>query len=231
MDVLDNPVWYALSGPQRAFAEGTDGAALRYDPEVSVFNAIPDRPAAGSWAALAALVGPGGVASLARMEPLEMPGGWEKVWAGLGVQMVAEEPTRDPSAVRSSEEVVTLDLGDVPAMLDLVARTEPGPFLKRTIELGTFLGIRDGDALVAMAGQRMRLDGYVEISAVCTDPDYRARGYAATLVRAVMADMAPAVPILHARKDNVGAIRVYERLGFRVRRDFEVAGYRAPAAS
>ncbi|HWW55084.1 MAG TPA: hypothetical protein VNY84_15010, partial [Acidimicrobiales bacterium] len=64
MNALDNPVWYALSGPQRSFAEGTDGAALRYDPDVSIFAALPDRPTTESWAALGSLVGPAGVASL-----------------------------------------------------------------------------------------------------------------------------------------------------------------------
>ena len=225
MAVLDNPLWYALSGPQRIFAEGIDGAALRYDPEVSIFAAIPDRPTSDSWAALASVVGPGGVAGLARMKPLDLPPGWEAVWTGIGVQMVAEHVL----PFTPTDEVVLLDVGDVPAMLDLVARTEPGPFLKRTIELGTYFGIRAEGALVAMAGQRMRLDGYVEISAVCTDPEYRGRGYAATLVRAVMADIAPALPILHARKDNVGAIRLYERLGFATRREFEFGGYQAAA--
>jgi GNAT superfamily N-acetyltransferase len=70
-------------------------------------------------------------------------------------------------------------------MLDLVARTRPGPFLARTPHLGTYLGIRRGGALVAMAGERMRPPGWTEISAVCTDPAHRGQGLAARLVRAV----------------------------------------------
>jgi ribosomal protein S18 acetylase RimI-like enzyme len=221
---LDNPVWHALSGPQRGFAQGADGEALRYDPEFSIFSALPDEPSAASWKALAALVGADGVAVMARTEPLDAPARWQKSWSALGLQMIAE-PTRDaPGAVSE------LGPSDVPEMLDLVARTEPGPFTKRTIELGAFFGLRIGGALAAMAGQRMRLDGYVEVSGVCTDPAYRGRGYAAVLVRAAMASAWPGAPILHVRDDNHGAIRVYERLGFSVRRRFEVAGYQAPPA-
>jgi ribosomal protein S18 acetylase RimI-like enzyme len=226
VDALDNPLWYALSGPQRGFAQGIDGCALRYDPEVSVFAALPDRPSPASWDALAALVGPGGTAALARIEPLELPTGWEKVWATMGLQMVADAvPAAEPAA-----PVVVLGAADVQAMLNLVGRAQPGPFLRRTNELGTYVGIKSEGELVAMAGQRVRIDGYVEISAVCTDAAHRGRGLGATVVRAVMAQIAPAVPILHVRKDNPSAISVYERLGFRLRTEMEFAEYRAPEA-
>ena len=230
MDPLDNPLWHALSGPQRPFAEGTDGVALRYQPAVSIFSAVPDHPSAEAWTALADLVGPGGVANIARVAPIDLPGNWEKTWTGIGLQMVAEDGRAgDGAAGDASDEVVVLGAEDVPAMLDLVAQAQPGPFLERTIELGTYLGIRNEGTLVAMAGQRMRLDGYVEISAVCTDAAHRGRGYAAALVRALIAEMAPVRAILHVRKDNVAAIRVYERLGFIVRREFEFGGYRVAA--
>src|SRR4029077_5363570 len=105
---------------------------------------------------------------------------------------------------------------DVPAMLDLVARTQPGPFARRTIELGTYLGVREGGALVAMAGERMHLDGHSEISAVCTDPSQRRRGLARdlvlTLARRIRARGER--PFLHVAADNVNAIRLYEALGF-----------------
>lgn len=220
---LDNPLWHALSGPQRRFAQGVDGEALRYDPEFSIFSALPDEPTAASWAALAALVGVGGVAAMARTDRLDPPVRWQKPWSGCGLQMVAE-PTPRPVP----DSVIELGQGDVPDMLDLVARTEPGPFTKGTIELGAWFGLRVDGTLAAMAGQRMRLDGYAEVSGVCTDPAYRGRGYAATLVGAVMASIWPDVPILHVRHDNHDAIRVYERLGFTVRRRFEVAGYQPP---
>ena len=116
-------------------------------------------------------------------------------------------------------------------MLDLVARTQPGPFRARTVELGGYLGIRRDGRLVAMAGHRMRLDGFTEISAVCTDPDVRGQGLAGIPRRAPgHGDPARGErAILHVTDTNVAAIRLYERLGFSVRRSFRFVATR-PAA-
>lgn len=104
-------------------------------------------------------------------------------------------------------------------ILQLVAQTEPGPFLARTIELGDYLGIRRRGALVAMAGERFQLDGWREISAVCTRPDHRGQGLASQLTGALIARIQRRSerPFLHALSTNTGAIRLYEELGFRVR--------------
>jgi predicted GNAT family acetyltransferase len=104
-------------------------------------------------------------------------------------------------------------------MLDLVAQTEPGPFLPRTIELGDYLGIRRGGALVAMAGERFRLDGWTEISAVCTEPAHRGQGLASRLVGALIAaiQLRSERVFLHVLATNTGAIRLYQELGFRIR--------------
>lgn len=117
-------------------------------------------------------------------------------------------------------------------MLDLVARTQPGPFLPRTHEMGTYLGIRRGGALVAMAGERLRPPGWSEISAVCTDPAHRGLGLGSRLVRAVGAVIRERgdVPFLHATATNTAAVRVYEGLGFTLRRTVEFAAFRVPAA-
>ena len=95
---------------------------------------------------------------------------------------------------------------DVPEILDLVARTQPGPFRPRTIELGTYLGFRHDGALVAMAGERLHPAGWTEISAVCTDPAYRGRGLATRLVSAVGAGIAERGDrvLLHARPQPDG---------------------------
>ncbi|MGW6794057.1 GNAT family N-acetyltransferase [Streptomyces chartreusis] len=135
--------------------------------------------------------------------------------AGHGVQLVdtglRAEP--DPEAVR-------LGLDDVPEILALVARTEPGPYLPRTVEMGTYLGIRHRGRLIALAGERLHPPGWTEISAVCTDPAYRGRGLATRLVRAVAAGIKERGerPVLHARADNANAIRLYESIGFTLRR-------------
>jgi predicted GNAT family acetyltransferase len=105
-------------------------------------------------------------------------------------------------------------------MLALVELTHPGPFAKRTPELGTYLGIREAGQLVAMAGERLKPIEYTEISAVCTHPDYRGRGYASSLVSILTQRITERneIPFLHVRTENVGAIRVYEKLGFKTRR-------------
>ena len=119
----------------------------------------------------------------------------------------------DPEAVR-------LGAADVPEILDLVARTNPGPFRPRTIELGTYLGFRHDGALVALAGERLHPAGWTEISAVCTDPAYRGRGLASRLVSAVGAEIADRGDrvLLHALATNLTAIALYLSLGFRLRR-------------
>ena len=120
---------------------------------------------------------------------------------------------------RNCPEATPLGAADVPEMLELVAQTEPGPFLTRTIELGDYLGIRRDGALVAMAGERFQLDGWTEISAVCTRPDHRGRRLASQLIGALVAsiELRSQRVFLHVLSTNTGAIRLYEKLGFRVR--------------
>ena len=106
-------------------------------------------------------------------------------------------------------------------MLDLVQSTRPGPFRRRTIELGTYLGIRRDGTLIAMAGERMHPPGWSEISAVCTDPEFRGEGLASRVMLAVVEVIRRRgdLPFLHAAADNTSAIRLYENLGFTHRRE------------
>jgi predicted GNAT family acetyltransferase len=128
-------------------------------------------------------------------------------------------------------EMVVLTETDVPEILDLVERTKPGPFAKRTIEMGHYLGIRRDGRLIAMAGERLRLPGWTEISAVCTDPDFRGQGLAARLTMAVAAGILGRgeLPFLHAAATNTDAIRLYEGLGFQVDHHVVFAGFRTTA--
>ncbi len=116
-------------------------------------------------------------------------------------------------------DAIPLGAADVPEMLKLVTQTEPGPFLPRTIELGDYLGIRSDGELVAMAGERFRLDGWTEISAVCTHPNHRGQGLASRLMGALIAGIKGRSQraFLHVMSTNTEAIRLYEQLGFRVR--------------
>jgi ribosomal protein S18 acetylase RimI-like enzyme len=222
---LDNPVLSSLTGAHARFAERR-GNVLRYPVDVSPFLAMPDEPDEEDWRDAAGLVGPGGLLPLAGVG-VPPPAGWEVVIRGEGVQM-----TGDLLEVAADPEAVPLGHADVPEMLDLTARTKPGPFLARTIEFGGYLGIRRDGSLVAMAGQRMRPPGWTEVSAVCTDPAWRGMGLAARLTLAVAADIIARgdAPFLHAVAANVNAIRVYERLGFRRRRDVSFPQLRLAAA-
>jgi ribosomal protein S18 acetylase RimI-like enzyme len=217
MEPLDNPVWHALTGPHARFAQGT-GLALRYDPEVSVFSAMPNAPGPDAWHALRTLLGASNAGVIVQRD-LELPGAFEVVLRLGGHQMVATETIGD-----TDDQFVPLTSADVDDALALVARTKPGPFTRRTIELGTYLGLRDDDgALIAMAGERMHLPGYTEISAVCTDEHIRKRGLATRLIRAIAAgiEARAETPILHVATENNTAIRVYEALGFETRVTFD----------
>ena len=221
--VLDNPAWSALTGPQAAIAEHA-GAAARFPADVGPFAGVPQEPDAAAWAALAELVGPGGVAFVTGPKHTP-PAGWTVERTLPGVQLDGSDLKVEPDP-----EAVVLGAADVPEMLDLVERTRPGPFGPRTYQLGVYLGIRRGGALVAMAGERMRPAGWSEISAVCTDPAHRGQGLAARLTRAVGAAIRDRgdVPFLHASAANTNAIRLYEQLGFTLRRETSFDGLRAP---
>ena len=210
--LLDNPAYGALCGPHARLAQ-VRGRARRYPPDVAPFLALPSPPSAQDWRDAAALVAPGSYVA-GRYGGAELPDGWQAVQAFDLVQMVEERVTGVDCA-----EASPLGAADVPEMLELVAQTEPGPFLSRTIELGDYLGIRRAGTLVAMAGERFHLDGWTEISAVCTKPDHRGHGLASQLMGALIAGIQRRSEraFLHVMSTNTGAIRLYEALGFRVR--------------
>ncbi|GAA2633290.1 GNAT family N-acetyltransferase [Paractinoplanes durhamensis] len=204
--MLENPVWAALSGPQACYAEAS-GDAARYTSDISPFAGLADPADRAAWGDLARLTHEALLTG-----PTLNPGpGWKTEVAVPGLQMVGRAMTgvADP-------DTVVLTENDVPEVLDLVERAKPGPFAKRTIVLGRYLGIRVDGRLVAMAGERFRVPGWTEVSAVCTDPDFQGQGLGARLTLAVAAGILERgeLPFLHAATDNERAIRLYERLGF-----------------
>ncbi|WP_430781995.1 GNAT family N-acetyltransferase [Actinoplanes sp. G11-F43] len=217
--MLNNPVWAALSGPQACFAEAA-GNAARYLPDIAPFAALSDPADPSAWRDLAGLTDYA-VLTGPSITPLA---GWRVGTVTPGVQMIGQSMSgvEDPGAVPLTEK-------DVPEMLELVARAQPGPFLKRTVDLGRYLGIRDDEGrLVAMAGERFRMPGWTEVSAVCTDPAWRGKGLGARLTLAVAAGILARgeLPFLHAVQDNTDAIRLYGRLGFTHNADVIFASYR-----
>jgi len=224
MDALDNPIWRALITEQSRFAE-TDGDAARFAPAVTSLAGLRT-PGAAALADLARLVQPGEVAGLFLDAAIALPPRLTLVDTAGVAQMVHDGPA--PEAPEGLDE---LGRGDAAEMLALAEATRPGPFGLRTHELGTFLGIRDRGRLIAMAGQRMRLPGMIEVSAVCTDPAYLGRGHAGRLLTVQLARTrgGGATAFLHVRADNARAIALYERLGFRARRTFRYLVLRGAA--
>jgi ribosomal protein S18 acetylase RimI-like enzyme len=236
MTELDNPAWWALTGPQRALGRATPVAA-RFDREVSPFGAFGEAPTADHWAELADLTGPGATVALVSVDEglLVSPKGWTKPWESAGVQMVAAggvERPGPPPGDAPTDPVVTLGTEDVPEMLNLVAEARPGPFASRTVEFGGYVGVRREGRLVAMAGERLRPSGFAEISAVATLPDHQRQGLAELLVRSVASTILSRgeVPFLHAAAGNESAIRLYEALGFSVRRTVWFSVFETPPA-
>ncbi|MEU7839045.1 MULTISPECIES: GNAT family N-acetyltransferase [unclassified Nonomuraea] len=204
-----NAVWEALTGPHAHLAE-RNGNAARYQSDVAPFASLSPTTDGRAWADLAKLVGPGATVPLAGV-PQPPPGGWGISSTAVGVQLVGAAV-----AGRPDPEAGPLGPDDVPAMLDLVARTRPGPFRERTIAMGLYLGIRHEGRLIAMAGQRVRVPGWTEISAICTDVSHRGRGLATRLVLAMVDDIhrRNELPFLNVVTTNTGALRLYESLGF-----------------
>ncbi len=213
---LDNAVWYSLRGAHRDLARDA-GDAVRYGSAWSPFAAVPDAPGPAAWSALASLTDGRAPVVLFR-DRVALPDGWTVAATIPGIQL-----TGDGLAGRTSDEAVPLADADADEVLDLVERTKPGPFRPRTMELGTYVGIRSGGRLVAMAGERLRLDGRREISAVCTDPEHRGRGLAGSLVEHLVANARAHgdETFLHVASDNLSAKSLYETLGFVVRREVD----------
>ncbi len=208
---LDNPMWAALTGRQRDFALG-EGGVRRYPREIAPFVAVEG---AGVEAAreLDAFVDPGESVYVVAVAPA-WPPGWQVIGTGSVLQMTcARLPPADDAPAAGCE---ALGSEDLPDMLALTALVYPEFFRERTRELGRYLGIRRGGVLAAMAGERLAIDDYAEISAVCTHPDHSGRGYAARLMAALAHGIAArgATPFLHVSDYNRRAIDLYARLGF-----------------
>ena len=223
MHALDNVIWQALTTRDAQFAESFDDAR-RFVREVGPLGAFREQGPRG-YASLAGLVGPEGTVGLFLDDPYEPHAGWSFVAGAPLLQMVADNGGT-PSVRRgagpelSLPEIVDLGPQDSKEMIELTALTKPGPFGSRTHELGTYLGIRCEHKLVAMAGERLKVPGHTEVSAVCTHPEHTGKGYAAILMAEVMKRIRDRgeTPFLHVREDNVRAIEIYKRLGFRERK-------------
>jgi ribosomal protein S18 acetylase RimI-like enzyme len=211
--LLDNPIWHALSTYQAKFAE-VSGLARRFPADVTWLAGLAE-PTAENFDSLASLIRTGEEVALFLTSRLDPPAGWTVVEQVPLPQMVHRGGRPSDSGFEADE----LTVADVPQMMELAELTRPGPFGSRTCEMGTFLGVRREGRLIAMAGERLHLPGYTEVSAVCTHPEYLSQGLAANLIKAVVRQIhdRDEIPFLHVRPDNRRAIALYERLGFKER--------------
>jgi ribosomal protein S18 acetylase RimI-like enzyme len=218
---LDAVIWGALTGVQENFAEG-DERARRYPAAVAPFAATRDTEPA-SFQSLLALVSGEDQIALFTTEEVEPPPPFLVTRADSVDQMVLEDT--GACAALPAAPIVALGVADVPEMLALASVTQPGPFGPRTIELGDYIGIRQQGVLVAMAGERMRIPGFTEISAVCVDAAYRGHGFAGGLVGSLVSSIAARdeIPFLHVFSSNHTAIALYRKLGFALRRRMHLA--------
>lgn len=208
---LNNPIWSALTSAQAHFAIGGP-LAKRYPAEVAPFIAVPE-PSAAAARASTELVAPGEIVNFVSVAP-EFNAGWEVLATGNIVQMVWRSDARAPEPDMTG--IVPLTDADTPDMLALTALVFPGYFRPRTPEMGAYFGIRQDSHFAAMAGERMKLDGYEEISAVCTHPNFTGRGLAARLINLLVAQLLKRgiTPFLHVNETNARARALYARLGF-----------------
>jgi predicted GNAT family acetyltransferase len=209
---LDRAVWHALSTRQSAFALGGE-KALRLVPDIGPFAAARDDSPDSLKALGELLLSADDRVILAQVGHSPLPAGTVADTVADAVQMVAERLHVPP---KIEAKIERLGDADSDAMLRLATMTRPGPFRPRTHMLGAFWGVRENGRLIAMAGERLKLQGYTEVSAVCTHPDARGRGLGAALSWHVAASILERgeLPILHAYATNENAIRLYSRLGF-----------------
>ena len=187
-------------------------------PEISTLAGFRE-PTVKNYECLHSLLAPGEMVNMALEAAAEPMKGWSIVFSGPMLQMLHVGNGADGRSSHPNEEIVELGTKDAAEMVELTTLTKPGPFAKRTHELGTYLGIRKDGRLVAMAGERLKLPGFTEVSAVCTHPDHTGKGYARALMLAVMKRIGERgeSAFLHVRESNKRAIALYETLGFQKR--------------
>jgi ribosomal protein S18 acetylase RimI-like enzyme len=209
-NLFANPVWHALKTRHRHFSVSA-GQARRYPADVAPFIAVAE-PTLDALKAVHSLLIPDEKVWIAEAEFPEWP---ELVWETSieCLQMVL------PAEIALPEEtngILKLSCADAPAMVELTDLAFPGFFRVKTCEMGNYYGVRVGGELVSMSGERIMLEEYPEVSGVCTHPDHRGKGYAASLMWQVIRDHRRdgLISWLHVSASNTHAIELYLKMGF-----------------
>jgi ribosomal protein S18 acetylase RimI-like enzyme len=210
-NLFANPVWHALQTQHRHFAV-SNGDACRYPADVTPFASVAE-PIATALQSLHSLLVPGEQVWLIAEE---RPSG--KLVCDKTLECLQMVLPDDITVPEPAPDIVPLSCADALAMVALTDLAFPGFFRIRTCEMGSYYGIRSGGELIAMGGERMKLDGYTEISGVCTHPEHRGKGFAASLIwhLARKHRRENVVPWLHVSATNQHAIDLYLKLGFTV---------------
>lgn len=216
--LLGNIAWRALSGPHAKYATGTD-RARRYAPGFSPIIGFADTEHP-DFDGLTPHCGPGEHFYCAEWSGAA-PADWRVDAESTMLSMLWNGPM---PAADEAPEAILLGAEHAAQAVALAALTRPGPFGPRTLELGEYFGLFAGPRLLAMAGERMCAGGFREISGVCTHPDVQGRGYARRLMAKLLRRQMQRneTPFLHVMRDNAGAHRLYQRMGFRNHREVVV---------
>ncbi len=211
--LLQNPVYHALLSGDRHLSFG-DGNVKFFDEQVSPFAGFEHGYEKG-FSDLYDIFSAGRKILYAAPLPILQPTGWQLQQEIKGLQFVYEPG----SEIKTSfTNIIPLTKTHIEQMVQLAKLTKPGPFGTGTIQFGSYYGIFDNEKLVAMTGQRLHVQNFTEISAVCTHPDHTGKGYANSLLQHQLHLILQQnqQPFLHVREDNVRAIELYQRLGFQI---------------
>ncbi|MEI8073878.1 MAG: GNAT family N-acetyltransferase [Bacteroidota bacterium] len=220
MHPLDNPIWHALQSVDKNKNQG-DEESLFFFPEISPFVGLKDWDSS-SLQKLFDILPAGRTLSTLIANPFVLNDQWELIFSLTLFQMVC---TQQKTFKSSDLPLEPLSDEHIPQMIDLTALTKPGPFVQRTIDFGNYFGVFENDQLVAMAGERLHLADYTEVSAVCTHPAYLGKGYAVALVHYLTEQILATgkTAFLHVRQDNERAIQLYQGLGYEIRTEMYFA--------
>lgn len=216
--MFTNPVWHALQTRQRRFAQYA-GEACKFEADVAPFAAVGSRNEETSRQFLT-LLAPKEIIYMMGEAPVELPG-LDLRGTLAGLQMIFRADAEVPESGRPAVEILKLSCSDAADMVELTEIAFPGYFRIRTCEMGAYYGVRIGGQLVSMAGERFAFDRYVEISGVCTHPEYTGKGYARALITRLLLDHRRDgwLSCLHLSAANQHAKDLYDRLGFKVNRE------------
>ena len=213
--ILDNPIYNALTTNHRIFSEG-DESVKYYHREVASFAGMKTN-SESDFKKLHTMMPDKGVFIVFSPDALKIPNYWNLIKEIAMFQFVYERD--EAPELKNEVNINELDQQHVDEMIALVELTKPGPFLSKTINLSNYTGVFENKQLVAMAGHRFLPSNYIEVSAVCAHPDFLGKGYAYAVIREQIKRILEKsqIPFLHVRQDNVAAVKLYEKLGFRIR--------------